>query len=227
MLRRSNVRANTNGGSQQVGAPLDLYINVFDASNGCKALDGVAVDIWHASAHGVYSDEPSQAAGGGPSSVAGNTSVDNWLRGYQITGKDRGLRNPVAGQVSFRTIWPGWYSGRAIHIHVRVRHLSRSGTTIAGYTTQIFFSDTDNDRVLTGAAPYNTRSPRTNPTTDENDSVLTGADHSTNIVAVKGSVHNGFSATFNIALTATEVNATGNLGRPNTEGGGPGESPRG
>ena len=217
-----------NGGSQQAGVPLDLYINVVDTSNGCKALDGVAVDIWHASAHGVYSDESSQAAGGGTSSTAGNTIADNWLRGYQITGKDRGLgTSPVAGQVSFRTVWPGWYTGRAIHIHVRVRKLSSSGATIAGYTTQIFFSDTDNERVLTGAAPYNTRSPRTDPTTDENDTVLTTTDHSTNIVAVNGSVHHGFSATFNIALDNAEVATKGNLGRPNAGGGGPGGAPPG
>ena len=152
------------GGARQTGVPLDLYINVVDTTNGCSALDGIAVDIWHANAHGVYSDEPSQAAGGGTSSAAGNTSADNWLRGYQITGKDRGLRtSPVAGQVSFRTIWPGWYTGRAIHIHVRVRKLSSTGATIAGYTTQIFFSDADNDRVLAGAAPYNTRSPQKDP----------------------------------------------------------------
>jgi hypothetical protein len=96
--------------------------------------------------------------------------------------------------------------------------------TIAGYTTQIFFSDIDNDRVLTGAAPYNTRSPRKDPTTDENDTVLSSADDTTNIVAVKGSIAKGFSATFNIALNNTEVNAKGSLSRPNTgpPSGGPG-----
>ena len=227
MLRRSDVRANTaSGGARQTGVPLDLYINVVDTTNGCSALDGIAVDIWHANAHGVYSDESSQAAGGGTSSAAGNTSADNWLRGYQITGKDRGLgTSPVAGQVSFRTIWPGWYTGRAIHIHVRVRKLSSTGATIAGYTTQIFFSDADNDRVLAGAAPYNTRSPQKDPTTDENDTVLTSADHSTNIVKVKGGIGNGFSATFNIALDNAEIDATGSLARPNTAAGGSGGPP--
>ena len=176
MLRRADVRANTrtagtSPGVRQPGVPLELTINVLDASNDCKPLDGVAVDIWHANAHGLYSDETSQQAGGGTS--GGDTSGENFLRGYQITGKDAGLhRKPVAGQVSFKTIWPGWYTSRAIHIHVRVRKLSSSGATIAGYTTQIFFSDADNDRVLTGAAPYNTRSPQKDPTTDENDTVL-------------------------------------------------------
>ena len=156
-----------------------------DSNQGCTPLDDVAVDIWHANAHGLYSDESSQQAGGG--STSGDTISDNWLRGYQITGQDRGLKHrPVHGQVSFTTIWPGWYSGRAIHIHVRVRKLSHRGATIAGYTTQIFFSDADNDRVLTGAAPYNTRSPQKDPTTDENDTVLTRADFATNIVNVNG-----------------------------------------
>jgi protocatechuate 3,4-dioxygenase beta subunit len=100
------------------------------------------VDIWHANAYGLYSDESSQAAGGGDSSSSEDTITDNFLRGYQITGTDRGVKTkPVKGQVSFATIWPGWYTSRAIHIHVRVRKLHSSGATIAGYTTQIFFSD--------------------------------------------------------------------------------------
>lgn len=204
--------------------PLRLTINVVDSSSGCKPLSGVAVDIWHANAHGLYSDESSQQAGGG--TTGGDTLSDNWLRGYQLTGEDSGVhRQPVPGQVSFTTIWPGWYTGRAIHIHVRVRRLTHSGATIAGYTTQIFFSDADNRRVLTGAAPYNTRSPRNDPTTDENDTVLTRTDFATNIMSVKGSTWHGFRTTFNIALDNAEVDAAGTLGRPSA--GGPGSGPPG
>ncbi|MBV9165545.1 MAG: hypothetical protein JO342_05280 [Solirubrobacterales bacterium] len=223
MLRRSNVVANSHGSGHQAGVSLHLYINVVDSSNGCRPLDGVAVDIWHANAHGLYSDESSQAAGGGTSSSLGDTIADNWLRGYQITGKDRGLRQrAVHGQVSFKTIWPGWYTGRAIHIHVRVRKLSHGGATIAGYTTQIFFTDAQNDRVLTGAAPYNTRSPQRDPTTNKNDTVLAAASVATNLAKVKGSLKRGFSATFNIVLDNAEVDATGSLGRPNSGGPPPG-----
>jgi len=230
MLRRSDVRANSRGSAHQSGVPLHLFIGVYDSSKGCRPLDGVAVDIWHANAHGVYSDESSQQAGGGTSSAAGDTIADNWLRGYQITGKDHGINHrPVSGQVSFRTIWPGWYTGRAIHIHVRVRKLSHGGATIAGYTTQIFFSDEDNNRVLTEASPYNARSPQEDPTTGENDTVLSSADDATNIVKVKGSIRHGFSATFKIILDNAEVHATGSLGRPNAGGTGgtgpPGGSP--
>jgi protocatechuate 3,4-dioxygenase beta subunit len=219
MLRRSDVRANTPGaktapGVAQDGVPLELTINVLE---GGEPLSGVAVDIWHANAHGLYSDESSQSAGGGTS--GGDTSGENYLRGYQITGKDRGIKAaPVAGQVSFETIWPGWYTGRAIHIHVRVRKLSEHGAAIAGYTTQIFFSDADNDAVLSGAAPYNTRSPQNDPTTDENDTVLRSADIATNVVAVTGNLTDGFSTTFNLELDHAEVIAPGSLGRPNAGG---------
>jgi protocatechuate 3,4-dioxygenase beta subunit len=226
MLHRSNVLANSHGGGHQNGVPLRLYINVFETTTR-SPMDGLAVDIWHANAHGLYSDESSQQAGGGTGDSQGDTISDNWLRGYQITGKDRGLRRkPVHGQVSFQTIWPGWYTGRAIHIHVRVRKLHRSGATIAGYTTQIFFSDADNAHVLSGAAPYNTRSPQADPTTDENDTVLSSADHTTNIVPVTGSIGTGYVAVFNVAADLAEVDAAGSLGRPSSGGnGGPGGPP--
>jgi protocatechuate 3,4-dioxygenase beta subunit len=226
MLRRADVRANTTTartlpGVVQPGVPLKLTINVLDAGNGCKPLNGVAVDIWHANAHGVYSDETAQQAGGG--TTGGDTSGQNFLRGYQITGKDSGLNgSAVAGQVGFKTIWPGWYTGRAIHIHVRVRTLSSRGATIAGYTTQIFFSDADNDRVLTRAAPYRARLPQADPTTDENDGVLRRSDDATNIVSVTGTASKGFAATFNIALDESQVTAIGSLSRPS---GGPGSGP--
>jgi len=121
MLRRSDVRTNSNGGGHQSGVPLKLTINVLDSSRDCTPPKSVAVDIWHANAHGIYSDESSQQAGAGTSSSAGDTISDNWLRGYQLTGKDQGqAHKPINGQVSFKTIWPGWYTSRAIHIHVRV-----------------------------------------------------------------------------------------------------------
>ena len=226
MLHRSDVRANTGSattlpGAVQPGVPLLLAIRVLDASRSSSPLDGVAVDIWHANALGLYSDESVQQIGGG--TTAQSTNGENFLRGYQITGEDPGIyRKATAGQVSFRTIWPGWYSGRAIHIHVRVRKLSGSGATIAGYTTQIFFSDADNNRVLSGVAPYNTRSPQRDPTTDESDTVLQTSEFTTNVVPVRGTVTSGFRTTFTIRLDASETTVTGSLARPSSGGfGGP------
>ena len=157
MLRRSDVRANTNGENKQAGVPLTLYINVADSSGDCKALNGVAADICTPTRTDFIQTSPHSPPERRFRRVR-DTIGDNFLRGYQITGRDRGLqRKSVAGQVSFQTIGPGWYSGRAIHIHVRVRELHSSGAAIAGYTTQLSFSDNDNDRVLAGAAPYRSR----------------------------------------------------------------------
>lgn len=208
LLRRSDIRANTpsatsNAGAAQDGVPLALKINVLDADNGNKAVNGAHVDIWHANAYGLYSDEGSQQVGGGTS--ASNTKGQNFLRGYQVTGVDPGLSaSPVGGQVSFKTIWPGWYSGRTIHIHVRVRTYDTGGSVATNYTTQIFFTDAANNTVLGGAAPYNTRTPATDPTTDENDNVLTSSAIATNVVPVSGSLAAGYDATFNIYLSGVK-----------------------
>jgi hypothetical protein len=74
LLRRSDVRANTssatsNAGAAQEGVPLSLEINVRDADNGGKAVNGAHVDIWHANAYGLYSDKSSQQVGGGTSTT--------------------------------------------------------------------------------------------------------------------------------------------------------------
>ena len=212
LLRRSDVRGNTasasrDAGAVQQGVPLTLRINVLDAANG-GAINGAHVDIWHANADGLYSDESGQQTGGGTTNA--DTAGENFLRGYQVTGLDAGVGStPVDGQVSFETIWPGWYSGRAIHVHVRVRTYGASGTVATNYTTQIFFSDADNAVVLTGAAPYNRRTPESDPTTDENDSVLTSSADATNIVPVTGGLANGFAATFTIGLSGVHSNASG------------------
>ena len=204
MLRRADVRSNTssassNAGAAQAGVPLTLKIDVLDGDHGCVPFNGAHIDIWHANAYGLYSDESGQQTGGGTTN--GNTQGQNFLRGYQVTGEDAGVgASPVDGQASFRTIWPGWYNGRAIHIHVRVRVYDASGAVATNYTTQIFFSDADNRTVLTGAAPYSTRSPQEDPTTNETDNVLTSSARSTNVVAVSGSVASGFAATFTIML---------------------------
>jgi protocatechuate 3,4-dioxygenase beta subunit len=212
MLHRANVTANTatatsQAGAVQAGVPLELEINVLDAT--CAPINGAHVDIWHANANGTYSGEGGQQAGGGGAASA-DTSGQNFLRGYQITGQDTGSAGaPVDGQVAFRTIWPGWYAGRAIHIHVRVRTYSASGAVVTNYTTQIFFSDAANNTVLNAASPYKTPTPTENPTTDETDNILASSARATNIVGATGSVAAGFKATFDIMLSGTHLGTTG------------------
>jgi protocatechuate 3,4-dioxygenase beta subunit len=173
LLRRSDVRAG------QAGVPLTLKIAVLDAQKACAPVAGAHVDIWHANAAGVYSD-------------VGSARGETFLRGYQVSDAD--------GLVAFKTVWPGWYQGRTIHIHVRVRTYDAGGAVATNYTTQIFFAESDNTAVLTGAAPYNTRSPQLDPTRNANDNIL-GSNTATNVLDASGSPSAGYSGTFTIMLS--------------------------
>ncbi len=113
------------------GVPLRLELNVADAST-CSPIPDAAVEIWHADAGGNYS---------GFNATADNTT---FLRGVQIADAD--------GNVTFDTVYPGWYEGRATHIHLMV-HVG--GDVV--HTGQLFFDERINDTVYT-RSPYRDRS---------------------------------------------------------------------
>jgi protocatechuate 3,4-dioxygenase beta subunit len=123
------------------GAPLTLRLSVLDAST-CKPVKGAAVDIWHASAGGTYSGEESNG-------TVGRT----YLRGIQPTD--------ATGLAIFKTVYPGWYRGRAVHIHVKV-HVG--GDEV--HTGQLFFRDSVTDAVYK-RAPYKSRGERSMRTADD------------------------------------------------------------
>lgn len=154
-LNRSDITTGTTRTSVLNGLPLNLTIKVFNASgNSCGSVpqQNIQVDIWHCDAAGEYSD----ASGNGQSSTKGQT----FLRGYQVTDAD--------GAVNFKTIYPGWYQGRAVHIHVRARAYDASGNVTYNFTTQLFFDDTVSDSVFT-KSPYNTT--RTRDVRNSNDNI--------------------------------------------------------
>jgi protocatechuate 3,4-dioxygenase beta subunit len=126
-LLRSNIR------EDRQGVLLDLRLPV-SSSSACAAIHGATVEIWHADALGVYS---------GFGTGVGRT----FLRG--------GVKTDAQGLARFRTIYPGWYQGRTVHIHVKV-HVA--GTVV--HTGQLFFRDTTTDAVYR-RAPYSSRGPRT------------------------------------------------------------------
>jgi protocatechuate 3,4-dioxygenase beta subunit len=109
------------------GLALELRLTVVNAST-CKPIRNAVVDIWHADAGGVYSG-----------AVAGNAGT-NFLRGVQRTDKN--------GLVLFKTIYPGWYRGRATHVHVKVY---LSGNVV--HTGQFFFDESISNAVYR-RAPY-------------------------------------------------------------------------
>lgn len=116
------------------GVALMLHLRVVDAST-CRAIRGATVDIWHCDAGGVYSGTDAQ-----------DTEDKRFLRGIQ--------RTDAKGLAVFRTIYPGWYGGRAVHVHVAV-HVG--GKTV--HTGQLYFPDPLTDTVYK-RAPYARRPNR-------------------------------------------------------------------
>jgi protocatechuate 3,4-dioxygenase beta subunit len=112
------------------GTLLALRLTVLSASS-CKPIKGAAVDIWHADAAGNYSG------------FGAGSSSQTFLRGIQKTDKN--------GLAVFTTIYPGWYQGRAVHIHIKV-HVG--GNVV--HTGQLFFPDAVS-RAVYKNAPYAAR----------------------------------------------------------------------
>ena len=186
-LFRSDIRTDPNTGVARAGIPLALTINVQNLTGGCSALAGAYIDMWHCDAKGIYSDEPTYNPGGGTGTV--NTSGQKFLRGYQITDAN--------GQVKFTTIYPGWYTGRTIHIHFRVRTYSGS-ILLSNFVSQIFFDDSINNVALSNSA-YSRTTPR--DTTNSNDMVYQTANRERMLATVTGDNSSGYSATITVAAS--------------------------
>ena len=156
----------------KTGTPLALTIRVVNVSNGCAPVAGATVEIWHVDAAGNYSQYGSQAA-------------QTFLRGIQTTD--------ASGMVTFTTIYPGWYQGRATHIHAEVTIGGRSVKV-----TQIAFPESINNTVhATGV--YASRG--SNPTTNLQDGIF--ADSlSAELVTPVGSPTGGYTVAFQIGIAA-------------------------
>lgn len=197
-MERSDIRIEPTDNSVKEGVPLTIAFAVSQIADAtCAPLAGATVDIWHCDALGVYS---------GVSDPGFDTSDQSWLRGYQVTGEN--------GRVEFTTIYPGWYSGRAVHIHFKIR------TTVTGnetyeFTSQFFFDEELSDQVFTNA-PYNTKGQR--DTLNSNDGIFAGGGEQMilNLTEANG----GYATTFEIALdlSDSETGASDSAG----QGGGPG-----
>lgn len=139
------------------GDPLALGLRLADASG--AALVDAAVEVWHCDALGRYSGFPPPTPTGTavPDSEALAEYVPDrmFLRGRQHTDSD--------GMVEFRTVYPGWYPGRTVHVHLIVRARDEV------FTSQLYFPDPVSDVVL-ARTPYRERPGR--DTTNETDTIL-------------------------------------------------------
>jgi protocatechuate 3,4-dioxygenase beta subunit len=167
-IAREKVRRTITEG--RPGTPLTLRAKVVDASS-CKPIKGAAVDIWHCDAGGAYS-----GFGGG----AGNRT---FMRGIQ--------RTDARGLALFKTIYPGWYPGRTVHIHVKV-HLG--GQVV--HTGQLYFPDSVTDAVYR-KKPYSSRPGR--DTRNGDDSVFRNGGKRS-LVSVRKS-RSGYAATITMGVS--------------------------
>jgi protocatechuate 3,4-dioxygenase beta subunit len=143
-IAKEKVRKNITEG--RPGTLLKLRFAVLNAST-CKPIKGAAVDIWHCDSGGVYAGFEAASKGGPPGGGSGPTDKHTYLRGIQLTN--------AHGACEFQTIYPGWYRGRTVHIHVKV-HLHNDVTGHVVHTGQLFFADTLTTKVYQ-STPYKSR----------------------------------------------------------------------
>ncbi|HEX2120513.1 MAG TPA: intradiol ring-cleavage dioxygenase, partial [Thermoanaerobaculia bacterium] len=135
-LNREDIR------SRKPGRPLSLTLFVSRLRDGnCQPLPGAQVDLWQCDAMGVYS---------GVQDRQFDTTGESFLRGYQVADE--------RGAVRFLTVYPGWYPGRTVHLHFKIRAQS-SGRPAREFTSQLYFDDALTDLVHS-EAPYAARRER-------------------------------------------------------------------
>ena len=162
---RSDVR------EDRSGTALMLNLKVVNASANCAPVSGANVEIWHCDAAGDYSEY-------------GTQTTATWLRGVQTTN--------ASGDVVFTTVYPGWYQGRATHIHIEVTINGRSVKA-----TQIAFPESINATVYAQGV-YARRG--SNPMSNASDGIF--ADSLTSeLVTPSGNPSSGFTANFQINVT--------------------------
>ena len=227
---RSDIRPNSSGDSEggtetQAGLPLSLKLMIGSLSiNGtCAPLSNAQVDIWHCNAQGVYSDidpntvqvpapspepapslsplpaaspssAPSAGPGTGPVNGGESTVGQDFLRGYQITD--------ASGAVTFQTVYPGWYSGRAVHIHIKVRVFDASGNVTTEATTQLFFNDVITNVVYLSNPAYQRTSMR--DTLNAADTIFL-SEKPPLLINLTGTATTGYSASVNLGVQVKTI----------------------
>ena len=174
-------RADITGG--QSGVPLTLTLTVVNANDNCTAVENARVDIWHCNKDGYYSGYANQ------NSVLGNKSYlgETWLRGYQMADAN--------GAVVFTTIYPGWYSGRATHIHFEV-----FVNNVLKKTSQLTFPDSVSDIVHVSTL-YAAHGINPSRITEDNIFANSATDLANETATISGSVADGYKASLTIGIT--------------------------
>lgn len=177
---RSNIK------DDRTGVAFTMQITIQNKNNSCAALAGAIVDIWHCDKDGYYSEY-----GGTTMQTVDYTAV-HFLRGRQVADAN--------GLVTFASIFPGWYSGRATHIHVHI--YNASGTSLK--VTQIAFPEGSSSAVaLVNASTANGYTKgMTGYTYNASDNIFSDDSAGVQLATVTGSVAAGYTLTHKIAVSA-------------------------
>ncbi len=157
--------------SDRTGIALLINITVENKNNNCSPLAGAIVDVWHCDKDGNYSEY------GGTGMQQTDYTTVHFLRGRQTTD--------VNGNVSFISIYPGWYQGRAPHVHVEV--LNSSGTSLL--VTQIAFPEDISSKVYSSTSYA---SHGQSDTSNTNDNVFSDS-LSSELATITGNLTDGYT----------------------------------
>lgn len=192
MLNRSDIRIDSTSKAAKAGVPLRIafVVSQVGADGSCAPVRGAQVDLWQCDAAGVYS---------GAQDRTFNTVGQTFLRGYQTTD--------ARGTARFVTIYPGWYPGRAVHVHFKVR------TTPAAergyeFTSQLYFDEALTDRVF-ARAPYSERTGQR----QRNEADRIFQDGGKQLLLPVAETSDGYEGTFNLALSPGAPARGGRAGR--------------
>jgi len=174
-------RSDVTGG--QTGVPLTLNFTVVNTNNSCAVVPSARVDIWHCNKDGYYSGYNSQNGG---SLGTQNYSGQTWLRGYQLTD--------ASGKATFLTIYPGWYQGRATHIHMEV-----FVNNVLKKTGQITFPESISD-VVHVSSLYAAHGINTMRNSSDGIFNNSATDLANETVALTGSVAAGYSGSYTLGI---------------------------
>jgi protocatechuate 3,4-dioxygenase beta subunit len=181
-LNRSDIRSDPSTNAAKPGVALALTFLVSKVSGtSCAALASATLDVWHCDALGVYSDATDP--------TFGSTKGTKFLRGYQTTDAN--------GTAKFTTIWPGWYQGRAVHVHFKIRTTAANGQ-VSDFTSQLFFDEAMNDQIF-AQSPYSQKGGA-GRLRNEGDGIFQGSGGKLTLVPTKAA--EGYAATFDIGLIA-------------------------
>jgi len=179
-LLRSDIRTDPSTGAVKAGAPLALTLKVSQVTSDgkCAPLARAQVDLWQCDAMGAYSDVKDKLF---------DTSGQKFLRGHQITN--------AAGAVQFVTIYPGWYPGRAVHVHFKVRTSPAETQAAYEFTSQFYFDEQFTDRVH-AREPYAAHTGQR--TRNEKDGIF--RDGGPQLTLAVAEAAKGYAAAFDLAM---------------------------